>query len=136
MSQENVKLAHQAYGALNRRDLDAFLALMADDVEAGPRVVAIEGGYYGREGIRRWWGQLIDFLPDIVIENVAVRDLGDVTLAAVRMSGHGAGSRTPLDEALWSAAEWRDGKCVWWGNYGTGAEALEAVALREELRHR
>jgi ketosteroid isomerase-like protein len=136
MSQQNVELAHRAYDALNRRDLDAFLALMADDVEAGPRVVAIEGGYYGHEGIRRWWGQLIDFLPDIVIENVAVRDLGDVTLAAVRWRGHGAGSRTPLDEAFWSAAEWRDRKCVWWGNYGTGAEALEAVALREELRHR
>jgi hypothetical protein len=60
-----------------------------------------------------------------------MRDLGDVTLAAVRMRGHGAGSDTPLDEALWSAAEWHDRKCVWWGNYATEAEALEAVALRE-----
>jgi ketosteroid isomerase-like protein len=117
--------------ALNRRDLGAFLALMDADVEALPRVVAIEGGYHGHEGIRRWWEHLVDFLPDIVIETVAVRDLGDLTLAAVRIRGHGAGSDTPLAETLWTLAEWRDGKCVSWANHGTEGEALEAVRLRE-----
>jgi ketosteroid isomerase-like protein len=131
MSEDNVVLAHRAYDALNRRDLGAFLALMDADVEAFPRVVAIEGGFRGHDGIRRWWEDLVDFLPDVAIEIVAVRDLGELTLAAVRMRGRGAGSDTPLDEPLWSAAEWRDGKCVWWGNYGTEREALEAVALRE-----
>jgi ketosteroid isomerase-like protein len=131
MSHENVELARQAYDALNRRDFDAFLALMDADVEALPRVVAIEGGYHGHEGIRRWWEHLVDSLPDIVIETVAVRDLGDLTLAAVRIRGHGAGSDTPLAETLWTLAEWRHGKCVWWANYGTEAEALQAVELRE-----
>jgi hypothetical protein len=109
MSRENVELAHQAYEALNRRHLGAFLALIDADAEALPRVVAIEGGYHGRDGVRRWWEHLVDFLPYIVIETVAVRDLGDLTLGAVRIRGHGAGSDTPLDEALWTAAEWRDG---------------------------
>ena len=131
MLQQNVELTQEACDALNRRDLDAFLALMDAGVEARPRVVAIEGGYDGPDGIRRCWGQLVDFLPDIVIEPIAIRDLGDVTLAAPRMRGHGAGSSTPLDEVFWSAAEWRDRKCVWWGNYGTEAEALAAVGLRE-----
>jgi ketosteroid isomerase-like protein len=131
MSQENVRLAHQAYEAINRRDLDGFLALMDTDVEARPRVVAMEGGFHGHNGIRRWWADLFDFLPDVAINVVAVHDLGDRTLAAVRMRGHGAGSVTPLDEALWNASEWHDRKCVWWGNYGTEAEALEAVGLRE-----
>jgi hypothetical protein len=58
-------------------------------------------------------------------------DLGELTLAAVRIHGHGAGSDTPLDEALWTPAEWRDAKCVWWGNHGTEAEALQALGLRE-----
>ena len=131
MSQENVELARQAHDALNRRDLGAFLALMDANVEALPRVVAIEGGYHRHDGIRRWWEHLVDFLPDLVIETVAVRDLGDLTLAAVRIRGHGAGSDTPLEETLWSAAEWRDGKCVSRANHGTEAEALEAVGLRE-----
>jgi ketosteroid isomerase-like protein len=131
MSQENVELARQAHDALNRRGLGAFLALMDANVEALPRVVAIEGGYHRHDGIRRWWEHLVDFLPDLVIETVAVRDLGDLTLAAVRIRGHGAGSDTPLEETLWSAAEWRDGKCVSRANHGTEAEALEAVGLRE-----
>ena len=33
MSQENMELAYRAFDALNRRELDAFLALMADDIE-------------------------------------------------------------------------------------------------------
>ena len=131
MSQENLELSQRAYDALNRRHLDAFLALMDAGVEARPRVVAIEGGYSGQDGIRRWWGQLVDFLPDIVVETIAIRDVGDVTLAALRMRGHGAGSSKPLDEVFSSVAEWRDRKCVWWGNYGTEAAALAAVGLRE-----
>jgi ketosteroid isomerase-like protein len=131
MSEENLELARRAYDALNRRDLDAFLALMDDDVEGRPRVVALEGGYHGHDGMRRRWQMLIDFVPDVVIEIVELRDRGDLTLAALRMRGHAAGSTTPLDEALWSTAEWRAGSCVWWGNYGTEAEARAAISLRE-----
>ena len=55
MSRENVELAHQAAEAFNRRDLDAFLALMDDDVEIGLAHVVIEGGLRGHDGVRRWW---------------------------------------------------------------------------------
>ena len=34
MSQENVEVARQAYDAVNRRDLDAFLELMDPEVVA------------------------------------------------------------------------------------------------------
>ena len=131
MSEANVELAHQAYDALNRRDLPAFLALMHADVEAVPRVAALEGGYHGHDGIRRWWGHLVDFLPDIVLDIITVRDLGNLTVAMGRMRGHAAGSDTPLDEAVWTPAQWREGKCVWWGTYDTEAQALQAVRLRE-----
>jgi ketosteroid isomerase-like protein len=131
MSQENVELARQAYDALNRSDLPAYLALMDTDVEAVPRVAVIEGGYRGHDGIRRWWEHLVDFLPDIVLDVVTVRDLGNVTVISGRMCGRAAGSDTPIDEALSTAAEWRDGKCVWWGTYDTEPEAVQAVRLRE-----
>ena len=81
-----------------------------------------------------WWGHLVDFLPDIVLNVVTVRDLGDLTVTTGRMRGHAAGSDTPLDQAL-DCAVWRDGKCVWWGTYETEAEAVQAVRLREELNH-
>ena len=131
MSQENVELARQAYDALNRRDLGAFLTLMDANVEALPRVVAIEGGYHRHDGIRRWWEHLVDFLPDPRHRDRRSARPRRLTLAAVRIRGHGAGSDTPLEETLWSAVEWRDGKCVSRANHGTEAEALEAVGLRE-----
>jgi SnoaL-like domain len=106
------------------------LALMDADVEAVPRVAVIEGGYHGHDGIRRWLGHAFDFLPDMVYDVFAVRDLGDLTVTTGRMRGHAAGSDTPLDQALWTAAEWRDGKCVWWATYDTEAEAVQAVRLR------
>jgi ketosteroid isomerase-like protein len=131
MWEKNAELARQAHDALNRRDLPALLALMHADVEAVPRVAMIEGGYHGHDGIRRWWGHAFDFLPDMVYDVVAVRELGDLTVTTGRMRGRAAGSDTPLDQALWTVAEWRDGRCLWWATYDTEAEAVQAVRLRE-----
>jgi ketosteroid isomerase-like protein len=44
MSQENVELAYRAYDAFNRRDWDAFLALMDEDIDVESRLVAMEAG--------------------------------------------------------------------------------------------
>ena len=79
-------------------------------------------------------GALGRFVPGLVVDVVdvvAVRDLGDLTVVTTRMRGHAAGSDTPVDQALWTAAEWRDGECVWWANCDTEAEAPEAVRLPE-----
>jgi ketosteroid isomerase-like protein len=131
MSRENVELYYRGIDAYNRRDLDAFLALMGDEVEAVSRLVAMEGDYHGHAGIRRWWDNLFEVLPDVAIEVIEVRDHGDLTVAAIRLRGHGVGSNTPFEEAVWQLAEWRHGKCVWWQVFPTEAEALEAVGLRE-----
>ena len=131
MSQENVELTCRAMDAVNRRDLDAFLALADDDVEAVPGAVAVDGGYHGHEGMRRWWKNWLDVFPDWNIEVVEVRDVGDLTVAALRFRAHGAGSDIPLDQTVWQVVRWRRGKCVWWRSFDTRAEALEAVGLSE-----
>jgi ketosteroid isomerase-like protein len=131
MPQENVELHRRAFDAFNRRDLDALLALMDADVQAVSLLVAIEGGYIGHDGMRRWWRDLLESWPDYTVEVVDVRDLGDLTVAALRTRGHGAGSDVPVGETQWHVADWRDGKVVWWGISRTEAEALEAVGLRE-----
>jgi len=131
MSQDNVELHHRALDAYNRRDLDAVLALMDEDVEAVSRLVAIEGGHHGHAGVRRWWENLFDVLPDITVGVIEVRDFGNLTLAALRLGGHSAGSETPFEEAVWQLAEWRDGKSVWWQVFLTEAKALDAAGLRQ-----
>jgi ketosteroid isomerase-like protein len=127
MSRRNVELAYEAFDAYNRHDLGAFLALMHDDVEAKPRMAAVEGPYRGHDGIRRWWASANAAFPDFGTDVLEIRDLGDFTLAEIRNRGRGAVGGTPVEQESWHVAEWRDGKIVWWGAYGTEAEALEAA---------
>ena len=125
----NVELARRAYDAFNRRDQEAFLALMDDEVDAQSRLVAMEGGYHGHEGIRRWWADFVGMFPDYIIEIEELRDLGDVTLTRFRARGHGAASGVPLVDPAWQPIRWRDGRCVWWRVCSTEAEALDAAGV-------
>jgi ketosteroid isomerase-like protein len=131
MSRENVELADRIADAFNRRDLDAFLAVMDDDVVAVPPLASMEGDYHGHAGIRRWWKSLFEILPDFSIEVVAVRDLGDFTIAALLNRATSAATDTVIEQRLWLVAQRRDGKAVWWRTCRSEAEALEAVGLRE-----
>jgi ketosteroid isomerase-like protein len=131
MSQQNVELAYRSVDAFNRRDLDALLALMDDDVEGAPPLASIEGDYHGHAGIRRWWESLFSGLPDFTIEVVELRDRGDLTVAVLSNRAHGAFSDTPVEQKLWLVGEWRNRKVVWWQTFRSEAEALEAAGLRE-----
>ena len=70
MSQENVERTHRTIDALNRRDLEAYLMLMDEDVEAVSRIAAVEGGLHGHDGIRTWWDNWFGSFPDYTIEVV------------------------------------------------------------------
>lgn len=130
MPEQNVELHRRAIDAFNRRDWDTFVALMDDEIETESRLVAMEGGYHGHEGLRRWWDDLFGAVPDYTLEIEELRDLGDWTLAHVRGVGHGMASDTPLVDALWQPGRWRDGRCVRWRACTTESEALEAMEMR------
>jgi predicted ester cyclase len=77
MSQENLALTCRAFDASNRHDWDGFLRLMHQEVEAGSRQVAIEGGYHAHQGLRRWWTDLFEAFPDYTAQVQELRDLGE-----------------------------------------------------------
>ena len=131
MSQENIEAHRRAIDAFNQRDLDTLMELADEGVVVESRIAAVEGGYSGRAGVRRWCQNLFEMIPDFEVEAEDVRDLGDVTLARVRVRGHGAGSAAPLDQVLWQVGRWRDGRYTWGRNCTTRAEALEAAGLSE-----
>ena len=126
-----MKLGYRAIDAFNRRDLSAFLELMDENVESHSRIVAMEGGLHGHEGVRRWWKSWIDAFPDYRLDVVEIREQDDVVLATFRAVGHGAGSELPVEDNIFQVTRWRDGKCVWWQVFRTKAEALEAAGLSE-----
>ena len=134
MSRKNLDLTLLMYEVFNRRDIDAMLALMHDEVEIESRLVAMEGDYHGHVGVRRWWSNLLDGLPDYKGEIEELRDFGDITLAKVRGRAHGAASNSPVVETFWQPIRWRDGMCIWWRNCATEAEALEAIEVHDSSR--
>jgi ketosteroid isomerase-like protein len=133
MSQENVERVHRAYDAFNRRDLDAFVALMDPEVELMTRFMELEGDpyYRGHAGVREWWRELLAVFPDFNSEVLEVRDRDDSIIVAVRVRGHGVEGGVPFEQVVWQAIKIRNGKATWWRNFGSEAEALEAAGLRE-----
>jgi ketosteroid isomerase-like protein len=134
MSRDELDLTLLMYEVFNRRDLDAMLALMHDEVQIESRLVAMEGSYHGHEGVRRWWSNLLGVLPDYTGEVEELHELGDITLAKVRGRARGAASNTPVVETFWQPIRWRNGMCIWWRNCATEAEALEAIELQGSSR--
>jgi len=116
MSQETVELLHRAYDAFNRRDLDAFLALCDPDVEFVSYLMQVEGGdpYRGHDGVRGWWQRLLAVYPDFGGQIEEIQDVGDVTIARVRVHGRGIESDAPMDQTLWHVSAVRQGRVIWW----------------------
>jgi SnoaL-like domain len=127
MSQQNLDSAEAMAEAFNRRDWDAFLAFTDEEIDLESRLVAMEGGYHGHEGVRRWRDNFLGVFPDYTIKIEELRDLGDITVGRLSGWGHGAGSATPLIDPFWLVLAWKDGKCTWWRNCTTEQEALEAA---------
>jgi ketosteroid isomerase-like protein len=131
MSQENIELTRRAFRAFTDRDLDRLLAILDDDVEAFPILAAMEGGYRGHDGIRRWWAGLLGTFPDFRAEILDLRDVGDLTIATLRLRGRGAESETPVDATVWQVTAFRNRKCIGWRVYTSESDALEAVGPSE-----
>jgi ketosteroid isomerase-like protein len=133
VSRENVENHQRAIEAFNRRDLDAFLVLTDAGAEFAPSSGGMEGGgvYRGHAGVRKWWSDLLEVLPDFRLEIEETRDLGAVTVVHARNRGQGATSGASFERGIWHVVEWREGKGVWWQAFQSEAEALEAAGLRE-----
>ncbi len=133
MSRENVEVVRGGHESFNQRALDAYLSLHVPDVEFTPYERAIEGHgpYCGHAGVRLWWRETLEVFPDLIVELIELRDLGDTVLAHGRLSGHGAGSGASFQRTYWGLFRLRDQRIDWWYAFQNEAEALEAVGLRK-----
>lgn len=126
MSQETMELAMAAYAAINRRDLEGFLALVDPDVEFRSLIAEAEGrAYRGHQGVREWWERVANALGGLRFEPKELHDLGDRGYAELVVTGRVEGVDVP--QRMWQAFVLRDGKPIWWATFRTEAEALEAL---------
>jgi ketosteroid isomerase-like protein len=135
MSEENVELVHRAIDAFNRRDADAFIALLHPEVEweeGGDVLPGLRGSYHGRAEVRKWYEQLLEPWESFHVHVEEITDASDgrVFLAFLDTArGRGSGAETVLRgwQVTWHADSAVIRRQVFW----TRAEALEAAGLRE-----
>ena len=129
MRLDKTELADRIADAVNRRDLQGFLALMDPEVVVVPRILAVEGGELrGHRGAQAWWDGIFDAFPDFNLEVIEDREIdGELGITRMVARGHGKGSGAPFEDWFWVASRARAGKVVWWRRCGSEAEALEAA---------
>ncbi len=132
MSQENVEIVRASYQALNAGDMAGAFAAVDSGIEIFDHDIpdATES-YRGLDGLERWradweasWASW-RWAPEEFI------DAGDRVVAVLRV--YAKGRRSGVDVERRDGAVWtfRDGKCTRLDYYGSKAEALQAVGLRE-----
>lgn len=132
MSRQNVEIVRRGHDIFNQRDLEGYLAVHDPDLEFTTYERAMEGAgpYRGHSGIRRWWREVLEVLPDLSVELDEMRDLGHLVLVHGKLRGHGAGSGAPFERTYWGLFHCRDRRISWWHAFRTEEEALAAARLR------
>jgi ketosteroid isomerase-like protein len=133
MSQENVEVIRRFHEALNRRDVDAMVAVWDDDAEFRPIMSALEAQVYqGHDGLRAWLRAIFQDWEVFEAYDEEFHDLGDRVLSFGRWHACGRTSGIALDinTAAW-LVRLRDGKVIWWQTFTNRAEALEAAGIEE-----
>jgi len=118
--------AELAYAAVNAGDFDAFLAVVAEDVEFTSLVAEAEGATFrGHEGVRTWWDRIRGAFDEARWEVLEIRVSGNRAVARVRIAGTMSG--VPMEQTMWQAIELREGKASRWAFFRSEREALEAT---------
>ena len=127
MPEDNVGTVRSSYEAFLRRDLDGFLSYHDPDIEFRSLVLEVEGVYRGHDGLRSWWGTILDVFPDWTPQIEDARESGDRVLFRVRVEGPGTGTGMDLERHSWNVVEVHDGHITSSAFYRTEEEALEAM---------
>lgn len=132
MSKRNVELVRQAFEAYERDEMDAILALCADDIliTQAPEIIAtgVPAEQHGHEGVLEafgiWPNQWDDF--EIEIERI-VADPGDHVVVATLQRGRGKQSGVEVEAEFFFTFAVRDGKFSEWRIFTHEDEALAAT---------
>jgi ketosteroid isomerase-like protein len=135
MSQENVEVVLQGIEALNRRDVDAFVALVGPDVEWEDSVFWSEHAriYTGEAELREWFNQVI--LEPWESVHFEVEEITEAADDRVFFGGllttRGKGSGVETQVRGWSVVWITNGKTTRRQVFLDRADALEAAGLEE-----
>ena len=135
MSEENVAALRPGAEAFNRRDIEAMLNEVDDEVEWHAVLPMMLGGEAtvsrGHDGVREMFRDQFDVLDEIHVEYVEIRDLGDRVFATGRLRARGKGSGAEIESPYFTVVDMKNGKVLRFSTYLDVEEALEAAGLPE-----
>ena len=134
MSQENVEIVQRDVAAVNRRDIDACLALMDRDIQCDPRCRRLEAATTASDGRLRRSGATQAGIADHLDRSSPSALTAYVGACAAQLSGASQGHDRGdcLPQAFGTLARWQDQRVV---HFFDRAEALEAAGLSEQDAH-
>ena len=134
MSQENVELGLRTLDAFERRDVEAFVALVSPDVvwEENPVLPGLRDVYRGRAEVREWMEAVLEDFEDVEVEVVEITALGDDRVfAEAVLTARGKESGVPVDLRFWMVLWFAESKITRRQVFWTKDEAVEAAGLSE-----
>jgi ketosteroid isomerase-like protein len=134
MSQDNVEIVRRYYEAYARGGVDQLMEFWSDDIDHRAATGGIDdtGPTLGKNAMRKHIGDWIDTFDEFWFEAMEVIDAGEDRVVAVeRFGGRAKLSGVETDQTGAVVLTIREGKIARCREYGTRAEALEAVGLRE-----
>ncbi len=131
MSEENVELARQAYGAYNRGGINGILEYLDPAVEwRNPIESPNASVFVGPEGVVEWQRMVDDAFEEMHFEPERIEELPDGRILAVlRFRMRARASEVDAEVPIAHLITWRDGKATAPSMYTSEAEALEAAGL-------
>jgi ketosteroid isomerase-like protein len=135
LSERNVDQLRAGFQAFATGDIDAVMDLFDDDVEWSPAIAPLLGveTIRGKEALRRFFVRdLFDGFDEFRAEPLSIEDFGDYALVTTRYTGRGERSGIEMDQTYSSVYEIREGKTVWFRDYETREQALEAIGATVE----
>jgi ketosteroid isomerase-like protein len=128
VSTELRAITETALGALNSADLETFLTVVADDVEFTSMIAEVEGQTFrGHDGVRSWWATVAGAFQDVRWELLELEGSSPRGLAKLRAIAEVDG--VEIEQTVWQAASFRDGKLDWWAFFRDEQAARAAAGL-------
>ena len=134
MSKENSEIVLQLIEAVNRRDVDAFVALVSPDVEWEDSSFWSEPAriYRGRGELREWFNQIVEPWESLHFEVEEITEAThDRVFLGTLLTTRGKGSGVETQLRAWGAIWIANGKITRRHVFLDRDEALEAAGLRE-----
>lgn len=133
VQQTKTELAQLVFDAFNRRDIDAALAVVDEQVEffAPTAEMANEGKpYLGHAGMRKYYHDVAAVWKELEVTPTEIREVGDAVLVLGRVYGRADGGYIQDSPAQW-VMRFRGDRVRWIRTFTNRSAAFAELGLEE-----